>query len=176
MGPRGRTIPSPMSRPELTPSEIVDILRTSTDRLRLMTGGLSDAQTDETTAESAWSIRYILAHLRAADDVLGDQMMRIVAEDRPSWRRLSPRTYMRRTDYPSWPVPRALAALGEHRQRLLDVLEPLPHEAWQRTALVTDHPGKVIDHTLRYYGDWLAGHEREHLAQIESMAVTVRGA
>jgi len=159
-----------MPRPELTPIEIVEILSTSMSDLRSLTNGLTDAQTDLKTTDSDWSIRYLVAHLRSAEDVLGGQMMRIVAEDHPAWRRLSPREYIRRTDYPTWTVEKALAAMSEHRKRLLAVIEPLPPQTWLRTALVTDRPGRVVDHSLRYYGNWLAGHEREHLIQIEEMA------
>ena len=35
----------------------------------------------------AWSVNDVLAHLRACHDVLGGSILRIVAEDRPRWRR-----------------------------------------------------------------------------------------
>jgi uncharacterized damage-inducible protein DinB len=151
------------------PHEIIDILRTTVERLRRATATLSEDDLAAEPVPGEWSVGYIIAHLRAAEDVLGDQMIRIVREDQPAWRHLSPREYMRRTDYANWPVGPALDELAQHRARLLTDLEPLPAGAWQRTARVTDAPGKVVDHTLRFYGDWLAAHEREHLAQISEV-------
>jgi DinB superfamily len=85
---------------------------------------------------------------------------------------LSPREYIRRTDFPEWEFSAALDAFRAHREQILDVLRPLPKEAWLRTALVTDAPGKVVDHTLRFYGNWLASHEREHIDQIRDITAT----
>jgi len=76
-----------MPRPEPAPEEIIYILHTSIATLRSMTNGLGEADLDWTASADDWSIRYVVAHLRAAEDVLGGQMMRIVEEDRPSWRR-----------------------------------------------------------------------------------------
>jgi len=59
--------------------------------------------------------------------------------------------------------------MAEHRRQLLNVVDPLPPEAWQRTARVTDLPGKIVDHTLRFFGSWLADYERGHLEQIRGI-------
>ena len=163
-----------MRRPELTPDEILAILRSSVAQLRSITGGLSETQLDHTATPEDWSIRYIVAHLHSSEDVLGGQMMRIVAEDKPSWRRLSPREHIRKTDYAEWDVDRALDAMDEHRAALLSAIEPLPADAWNRTASVTDAPGKVVDHTLQYYGNCLAEHERGHRDQIRAIVSTFK--
>jgi hypothetical protein len=160
-------------RPELTPEEIVAILRTSVPDLRAITDPLSDAQLDYAASDDDWSIRYIVAHLHSSEDVLGTQMMRIIAEDKPAWKRLSPREFIRKTDYPDWDVSRALEAIDDHRTKLLSVVEPLPQAGWTRVAVVTDAPGKVVDHTLRFYGNWLADHERGHLDQIREIVANL---
>ena len=161
-----------MPRQELSPEEILDILHTSLPELRSVTGRLSEAQLDSTASDDNWSIRYIVAHLHSCEVVLGGQMIRIVSEDRPSWRRLSPREYIRKTDFPDWDVARALDDIDEHRQGVLAAVEPLQADGWTRVAVVTEAPGKLVDRTLRFYGDWLAGHEREHLVQIRQIAAT----
>ena len=107
------------------------------------------------------------AHLRACHDVLGGSILRILAEDRPAWRRMSPRTWMRKTDYPDWEFGRALAAFERQRAELLAVLGPLPPDAWLRTAAVTERVGGTVPRSAQYYGDWLAGHERVHWTQLE---------
>ena len=57
-------------------------------------------------------------------------------------------------------VPRAA------RRDLLDVLEPLPPEGWERTATVTGMIGELYEYSTLYYGDWMARHERSHLKHI----------
>ncbi len=110
----------------------------------------------------AWSINDVLAHLRACHDVLGGSILRIVAEDAPRWRRLSPRTWIGKTDYPEWEFAPAFTAFKEQRTELLKVLEPLPPDGWDRFAMVTERDGEIEARTALYYGDWLAEHERQH--------------
>ena len=42
----------------------------------------------------------VLAHLRACADVWGNYIRTIIAEDRPQFRAVSPRTWIKQTDYP----------------------------------------------------------------------------
>jgi DinB superfamily len=102
--------------------------------------------------------------------VIGECMLRIVRQDQPSWRRLSPRTYIRRTDYPDWDFAPALQAFTEQRRELLSVLTPLPPEVWDRTAAVKISPTEVRARSLLFHGEWLARHEAEHLPQIAALA------
>ncbi len=158
-----------MPRPELTPDEILGILGTTMPDLRQIANSMTNAQLDRVARPDDWSIRYIIGHLHASEDVLGTQMMRIVAEDRPRWRRLSPREHHLKTDYGTWPVDKELDAMDEHRRQLLSALEPLPADGWTRIAVVTDAPGRIVEHTVRFYGNWLADHERGHIEQIREL-------
>jgi DinB superfamily len=156
---------------ELTVDEIMEILPTTVPRIAVLTEGLTPAQLRATPEPGAWSVNDVLAHLRASHDVLGGSMLRVVAEDRPRWRRLSPRAWMRKTDYPDWEFAPAFAAFSVQRAELLAVLTPLSSEAWDRTASVTEDRG-VIERSVAFYGDWMAAHERVHLQQIsETIAV-----
>ena len=76
-----------------------------------------------------WSVNDVLAHLRACHDVLGGSILRIIAEDTPRWRRMSPRTWTRKTDYPEWEFAPSFTAFKRQRTELLKVLEPLAPEA-----------------------------------------------
>jgi hypothetical protein len=102
-------------------------------------------------------------------------MLRILAEDRPAWRRLSPRTWMRKTDYLDWDFAPAFAAFRQERADLLKVLDATPRKAWTRVAVVTDPNKQVVERSVRFYGDWMAAHEVEHLAQIEATVAAVTG-
>ena len=162
-----------MARELLTIDEIMAILPETPRRIRAVADALTPAQLAAAPEADAWSIGEILAHLRASQDVLGRSILRILAEEKPAWRRLSPRTYMRKTDYPNWEFSLALEAFTTQRAELLDVVASLAPAAWDRTAIVTEKPGETRERSARFYGDWLAGHEVVHCQQIDSTAERV---
>ena len=143
-------------------------------RIAALTGNLGPARLHASPGPDAWSVSDLLAHLRASHDVLGGSIVRIVHEDTPSWKRLSPRAWMRKTDYPEWAFEPAFAAFTAQRAELLEVIEPLPPEAWARTARVTEPTGQTRDRTAQFYGDWLADHERVHLEQMAEVLAELR--
>lgn len=118
-----------------------------------------DAHTDY-----GWSVCEQLAHLRACQEVLGGNMLRIVREDHPAWRAVSPRRGQER--YFGTPWEEALASFRTQRAELLAELEPLPSPAWERTASVAVPPNTLYEYSALYYGDWLARHERSHLSHM----------
>jgi hypothetical protein len=153
-------------RPELTVDEIMAILRASVARLAELTERLSVAQLHALPEPEEWSVSEILAHLRACQDVLGGNIRRIVTEDRPTWKRLSPRAWHRKSGYGTWEFGSALEAFSEGRTELLAFLAPLQPRDWDRVAVVTVAPNRTAEQTARFFGDWLAGHERDHLEQL----------
>ena len=164
-----------MPRSVLAIDEIMAILPATVPRLASLTDGLSDAQLVARPEPAEWSATELLAHIRAAQDVLGANIIRILREDRPSWRRLSPRERQRKGGYNDSPFAPAFDAFATGRAALLAVLEPVPAEAWDRVAIVIVGPGRTLEQTTRFFGDWLAGHEREHLEQLERTIDVVTG-
>lgn len=158
----------------LTVDEIMEILPELPRRIVDLTAGLTPTELQASPAPDAWSVNDVLAHLRACHDVLGGSIMRIVAEDTPTWRRESPRTWIRKTDYPDWEFAPAFAAFKSQRTDLLKVLEPLPPDSWDRCAMLTERGGEIEARTALYYGDWLAEHERQHWEHLERIVAAVR--
>jgi hypothetical protein len=148
--------------PQLTVDETMAILRTSVPRLEELTSDVSQKR-PTTVTDYGWSVNDQLAHLRACHDVLGGNMLRIVREDHPAWKGMSPRTWQNKTDYFEWQFRPAFEVFSAQRAELLEVLEPLPAEAWERTATVTGGIGELYEYSVLYYGDWMARHERSHL-------------
>jgi hypothetical protein len=161
----------------LSVDEIMAILPATVPRVKALAAGLSEPQLHAPPGPGEWSASVLLAHLRAAQDVLGTNIIRIVREDRPAWRRLSPRERQRKAGYNDWEFRNALEAFATGRAELLAVLEPMAPNDWERVAVVTVAPGRSLEQTARFFGDWLAGHEREHLEQMARAidAVTSRG-
>ena len=160
--------------PKLTADGVMEILRTTVPRLDELTDGVSQKRLS-TVTDYGWSVNDQLAHLRACHDVLGGNMLRIVREDHPAWKGMSPRTWQAQTDYFDWKFAAALDAFRGQRTELLKVLGPLPADAWDRTATVSAPPDVVYEYSVLFYGDWMARHERSHLKHMERILKELAG-
>lgn len=158
----------------LSVDEILAILPASVPRVAELTGDLTSDQLHRPPEPGSWSVNDVLAHLRACNDVLGGAARRIVEEDHPAWRAMSPRTWQRKSGYHGWAFREAFAAFRQERAELLDVLLALPADAWQRTATVTVPPRSVYERSVHYYADWLASHERAHTRGLPAIVERVR--
>ena len=143
------------------------ILPATVPRVAELRKGLTESQLRTPPDPGEWAATILLAHLRAAQDVLGANVRRIIGEDRPAWKRLSPRAWQRMSGYNDWAFGDAFEAFSNERAELLAALAPLGPDAWERVAVVTVAPNRSIEQTARFFGDWLASHEREHLGQLE---------
>ena len=148
--------------PRMDAEGVMDILRTTVPRLDELTRGVAQKRLS-TVTDYGWSVNDQLAHLRACHDVLGGNMLRIVREDHPSWKGMAPGAWQKQTDYFDWTFGPAFEVFRAQRAELLEVLEPMPMEGWERTATVWAPPGVVYEYSTLYYGDWMARHERSHL-------------
>ncbi|HET6379636.1 MAG TPA: DinB family protein [candidate division Zixibacteria bacterium] len=108
-----------MASRELTVEEIMAILPETPGRLSSLTDGLTDAQLHAAPEPGAWSVNDVLAHLRACNDVLGGNVRRILDEDGPAWRGMSPRTWQARSGYHDWTFREAFEAFTAQRAKLL---------------------------------------------------------
>jgi len=151
----------------LTIDEIMAIRPATVPRIASLTSSLSEAQLVARPEPDEWSANELLAHIRAAQDVLGANITRILREDRPAWRRLSPRERQRKGGYNDWAFRPAFEAFSDDRAELLAVLDPMTAQDWERVAVVTVAPNRSLEQTAAFFGDWLAGHERDHVEQLE---------
>ncbi len=87
-------------------------------------------------------------------------------------RAVNPRTWIKKTDYLEREFRPSLRSFATQRADLLAVLSPLPIDAWSRAARVSG-AGKVLERTVLFYAQWLAGHERQHVKQVERIVNTM---
>lgn len=151
---------------QLTIEEIMAILPETPPRIAAMTERLTPAQLHAAPEPGSWSVNDVLAHLRACHDVLGGNVLRILAENHPTWKGMNPRAWLKRTDYPTWEFEPAFGVFSRQRAELLAAVEPLSPEDWDRTARVTGMLGETYEYSARYYGSWMASHERAHLKNL----------
>jgi hypothetical protein len=149
------------------------ILPETPRQIAALTEGLRPALLRTSPEADAWSVNDVLAHLRACHDILGGYTLRILAEDTPTWKGMSPRAWLKKTDYQEWEFAPAFVAFKQQRANLLAVLDPLPREGWERTASVIGMVGETYERSARYYAAWMAGHERAHWKHIARISAAL---
>ncbi len=155
-----------------TIERVLTLLRETPVRIAALPADLSPETLQMRPTPDEWSANEVLAHLRACADVWGNCIMTIIAQDRPTWRAVSSRTWIKQTDYPELAFRPSLRAFMTQRADLLAILSPLPIDAWERSARVR-MVGRVLERTVLSYAERLVVHERPHIKQIACIAGTV---
>jgi hypothetical protein len=136
-----------------TPKEIARIAR-----------GYDAAQLRRPPSPEAWSARDIMAHLRACADVWGGSIDRMVTEDHPRFRYVSPRGWMKKSGYLDHDFHASLQAFSDARAALLGTLRSLDPDGWSRGATLTGTTRS--DPTVLDYAKRMADHEVRHIDQL----------
>ena len=157
-----------MQRATATASEIQTVLAVLSDtpkQIASIARGWSDQQLNRKPEVDAWSAQEIVAHLRACADVWGRSIDRMLAEDHPTIRYVSPRGWIRKTDYLQQSFPDSLRAFSQRRAALIETLSRLNANGWSRratfTATTLGREANVLSYATR-----IADHEVRHLGQL----------
>ena len=161
-----------MPHRSLSIEQVLGLLAETPRRIDALSASALPAGLHTSPSRGEWSANDVLAHLRACADVWGGCIVAMIGQDRPTLRAVNPLTWIRETDYLKQDFQSSLHAFATQRSDLLAVLEPFPHEDWSRTATVTG-AGKVLERTVLSYAQWLAGHERPHVKQIDRVVNTM---
>jgi uncharacterized damage-inducible protein DinB len=150
------------------PSEIravLTLLSETPKRIARIAQGLDDRQLHRRPEVDAWSAQEIVAHLRACAEVWGRSIDRMVTEDHPTIRYVSPRGWIRKTDYLQQDFRETLRKFSEQRAGLVTRLRKLPAGGWTRSATFTGTTSGR-DGTVLSYANRIAAHEVRHLDQL----------
>lgn len=157
------------------PTILVRSLAETTARVGAVARSLRAAQLRVSSAREGWSPNEVLWHIRATADVYGEHIARIMNEDEPRWRHVSPRARMKKARYDQLPFAESLAAFAQQRTDLLALLGGIAPEAWHRVALVRVGEREWrLSLQERVWG--IANHEEIHCAQMEEAAAALNEA
>ena len=95
------------------------LLAETPERLTAVAQTLTPEQHREKQDEKSWSINDILAHLRACADVWSQDIDAMLTQDSPTLRHISPRTYLRKTNYPDLEFGPSFQVFCDQRAELL---------------------------------------------------------
>jgi hypothetical protein len=157
----GRHVPNT----KLPIEQILILLAESPRRIAALTAGVAPTRLRDPPDDAQWSANDVLAHLRACADVWGGSIVTMVREDHPTIRAINPRTWIRDTDYLDRAFRPSLRAYTRQRTELLELLEALSPEDWERGGTFTG-AGKPMERTVLSEADAIARHERSHVKQI----------
>ena len=151
--------------------EPLRVQRETPRKLAALVRGLNKKQLTRKPAPGKWSISEILAHLADAE-IVGAWRLRhvlcnngapIQAYDQNAW--ASTFNYARRDAKQSLEVFRVL------RENNLAMLKGLPKELWENYGAHQERGKEPVAHIVRMY----AGHDLNHLGQVERIARELRG-
>lgn len=153
--------------------EVVQTLKDTPPTIERLILACSEQQLRRTPANDAWSVHEIVAHLRACAEVWGRSIRRMIADDVPTIRYVSPRGWIKKTDFLELNFSDLLKAFTAERVALLDVLTTLDAPDWLRSATFTGTTaGRHM--TVLQYAQRIADHETKHLDQIARTIALVK--
>jgi uncharacterized damage-inducible protein DinB len=151
-------------------SRILKALTNAPGRIRKATRGLKSAQLHAQSETEPWSLNDLLAHLRACSYVWGKSISAMLAQDNPTQRYASPRSWMRKPGFANQEFDLALKQFTSERQKLVKVLAELDAAGWARPGTFTGTSSRGRNQTVQSYADRIINHEHAHLDQIETLA------
>lgn len=150
---------------------VLTVLSETPHHIARIARGLSEQQLHRKPAPDAWSAHEIVAHLRACAEVWGHSINRMLAEDHPTIRYVSPRGWIKKTDYLQQSFDDTLRAFSQQRVVLVRRLSKLSARGWARGATFT---GTTLgrEATVLSYATRVADHEVRHLDQLRRTVQT----
>ena len=147
--------------------KVLQQLRATPKHFATVSKGLEEAQLAAPPAAGEWSVNELLAHLRGAADVQGSWIARMLAEDTPTIRAVSPRTGMKKGGYATLPFADSLRGFTRDRAALVKTLTAL--DDWARSATFTGTT-RGSTPTVFDMARGIAAHEHSHFDQIAAAA------
>ena len=123
--------------------------------------------------EEIWSANEILAHLRACADVWGKSILAMISQDHPTLRYISPRTWMKKTNYTTQNFHDSLKAFSWQRHELLTALGGLKPADWSRGATFTATT-RGREQNILSYAQRIANHESDHSNEMDVRLSSLR--
>jgi hypothetical protein len=160
----GPVVPDPYLE-ALGDDDAVAAMAEAPDRLRRLVRGLSERQLATRPAPGKWSIREIVAHLADNEVVLGSRYRFIAAMDRPPLPGHDQDAFVANLGVENAATADLLDDFAMARAVNIGLLERIGESAWLRVGIHAERGEESLGRLVAMY----AGHDRIHLAQIETI-------
>lgn len=147
---------------------VFELLEEGPRRIEAAVAGVQARRLSSKPSTEAWSANEVLAHIRAAADVHGRTIAAIVVTENLAMRYVSPRTWMRKTNYVDLGFEESFEAYKAQRADLLRTLGELGLEDWSRSVTYIGATRRARQTVVDVAGG-LARHEAVHCDQIAAI-------
>ena len=144
-------------------ADAMEVLRETPVRVAVLLRAVSPEGVERPRAPGKWSAREIVAHLADCELVFGFRLRQTLAEEHPVIQPFEQGVWAER--YAAYDVVSAEALFAAARRWNVDLLGEVSEAEWKRP---TTHPERGTM-TLRTIAETMAGHDRNHLLQLEEI-------
>ena len=146
--------------------EPLEVQRETANTLAELINSLSKKQLSQRPAPGKWSITEILAHLGDSEIVLSWRMRLVICRNGAPMQAADQKVWSQTLDYAGQDPKMSLEIFRVLRENNLRMLEVLPKKLWENYGVHSEHGKQTLAHLVRMY----AGHDLNHLAQVEKIA------
>jgi hypothetical protein len=136
------------------------------NKLEKLIKPLNKKQLTKRPAPDKWSIAEILAHLADTELVGGWRMRLIMGSNGAPVHAFDQDVWAKTFDYSGRDPKRSLEVFRVLRENNLELLNSVPKNLWENYGMHEERGKETIAHIVRMF----AGHDLNHLAQVEKIA------
>jgi hypothetical protein len=145
-----------------------EVLSSTAGRLRELTAGRTREELSQSPDPSRWSVTQILAHLADSEVVAGWRFRSILAADGIPIGPFDQDAWAAALRYADADPVDSIELFDANRKAILAVLRRVDPALHRNHGMHAERGKETIDHLIRLY----AGHDLNHLAQIERLVGT----
>jgi uncharacterized damage-inducible protein DinB len=146
--------------------EPLQVQQETTKKLQKLVKPLSKKQLSARPEPGKWSITEILAHLADAEIVGSWRMRLVIGSNGVPIQAFDQDVWAQTFDYPRRDPKVSLETFRVLRENNLRMLKALPKNLWENHGMHSERGKETLAHIVRMF----AGHDLNHLAQVERIA------
>jgi uncharacterized damage-inducible protein DinB len=143
----------------------IDVLAGTPEQVAHLVQGVTTDRLDRPPAPGKWSVTEILAHLADVEIVQGFRIRLILGSSGTEIQGFDQEVWAAYSRYASHDPALSLEGYRVNRERTLRLLKSLPAEMWEKYGMHSER-GKE---TVRRVSEMMAGHDINHLGQIQAL-------
>ncbi len=152
--------------------DAIKVQRGTAAKLKKLTHGLTAKELKWKPEPGKWSIAEITAHLSDVEIVVGWRMRSIAGASGTTTQPFDQDVWASLFQYNNRDVKHSLDVFGVLRENNLAMLKALPRETWENYGMHLERGKETLAHVVRL----MAGHDNNHVRQIESIVAQLKSA
>ncbi len=150
----------------------IKVQRTTAGKLKKLTRGFTPKELRWNPEPGKWSIAEIVAHLADVEIVASWRMRSVLGANGTAIQPFDQDVWASVFQYSKRDAGQSLEVFRVLRENNLAMLKALPPESWENYGMHAERGKETIAHLARMF----AGHDTNHILQVEGIATTLKGA